>query len=342
MARFAPFEARPMVAVAVSGGRDSMALAVLANDWARARAGAVVALIVDHRLRPEAAAEAGTTAARLSVLGIATEVLVWSHAKPSSRIQEMARTARYRLLFDACRRRGILHLLVAHHAGDQSETIVMRAARASGPDGLAGMAAQVEHRAARLLRPLLEVPRERLAATLLARGVAWTDDPSNEDRRFERVRVRQDTRAHGFEPPAGGRAARDRQVADAAVQALEVTPAGVALDQLVVSALSKEIAHRLLSRVVQAVAGRDHPPRRDRLERAAARLSQGLRRGKSGKSQDFTLSGCRLMLRQEPGTRRLRWIVRAESGRSHEKKRDQPLVPAAFFACGAKTASHVG
>ena len=342
MTRFAPFEARPRLAVAVSGGRDSMALAALANDWARARAGEILGLIVDHRLRPEAAAEACTTAARLSSLGIAAEILVWNDPKPASRLQETARVARYRLLFDACRHHGILHLLVAHHASDQSETIVMRAARASGPDGLAGMAALVEHRPARLLRPLLQVPRERLTATLAARGIAWIDDPSNEDRRFERVRVRQDAWGHGLEPPEQGRAARDGQVAEAAVEALEVTPAGVALDQLVVSALSQEIAHRLLSRVVQAVAGRNHPPRRDRLERAAARLSQGLRRGKSGKSQDFTLSGCRLMLRQEPGSRRLRWIVRPESGRSHGKKSDQPLVPAAFFACGAKTAPHVG
>jgi len=342
MTRFAPFEARPMLAVAVSGGRDSMALALLANDWARARAGEVLGLIVDHRLRPAAAAEACTTAARLSALGIAAEILVWNDAKPASRLQEIARMARYRLLFDACRHRGILHLLVAHHASDQSETIVMRAARASGPDGLAGMAALVEHPAARLLRPLLEVPRERLTATLAARGVAWIDDPSNEDRRFERVRVRQEARGQDSAPPSGGRAARDRQVAEAAVEALELTPTGVALDQLVVSAMSKEIAHRLLSRVVQAVASRNHPPRRDRLERAAARLSQGPGRGKSGKSQDFTLSGCRLMLRQEPGSRRLRWIVRRENGRSDEKKRDQPLVPAAFFACGAKTAPHVG
>jgi len=81
------------------------------------------------------------------------------------------------------------------------------------------------------------------------------------------------------------------------------------------------------------------------LERAAARLSQGAWRGKSGKSQDFTLSGCQLMLRQEPARetakRRLRWIVRPESGRRNERKPGQPLVPAAFFACGAPGATHL-
>lgn len=341
MAPFAPFETRPALAVAVSGGRDSLALTVLARDWARARDGAVTAFIVDHGLRPESGAEARMTRERLAVLGIASEVLAWSGPKPASGVQQAAREARYRLLFAACGQHDILHLLVAHHAGDQAETIAMRAARDSGPDGLAGMAALVEHPEARLLRPLLTVPRRRLTATLEDRGIAWIDDPSNQDRRFERVRVRQDA-VTAVAGSAADRAGRDRALAEAALAAVEVGPDGLALDQLVVLQMGKEIAQRLLGRMVQAVAGQDYPPRRDRLARAAARLSQGPRRGKSGKSQDFTLSGCRLMLRQEPATRRLRWIVRPESGRRNEKNRGQPLVPAAFFACGAKPATHVG
>ena len=343
MAPFGRFEAEPVLAVAVSGGRDSLALALLAHDWAVARKGRVLALIVDHGLRPESGAEARTTLGRLGGIGIAGEILDWVGTKPVSGLQEAARDARYRLLLAACRRHGILHLLVAHHAGDQAETIAMRAARRSGPDGLAGMAAAVEHRDARLLRPLLGVARDRLTATLEGRGIGWIDDPSNADRRFERVRVRQDGSAlPGTVTDPAARAARDRVLAAAALEALDVEPDGeVALDHTLLSRMDEEIAARLLSRVVQAVGGGDYPPRRDRLERAAARLSQGAIRGKSGKSQDFTLSGCRLMLRQVPGSRRLRWIVRAESGRSKERKRSQPLVPAAFFACGACGAPHV-
>lgn len=339
MAPFAPFEARPALAVAVSGGRDSLALAVLAHEWSGARQGRLLALVVDHGLRPESAREARATGERLAILGIEAETLAWTGAKPATRIQQAAREARYRLLFEACRRRGILHLLTAHHADDQAETLVMRAARESGPDGLAGMAALVEHRDARLLRPLLAVPRVRLTATLQTRGIGWIDDPSNEDRRFERVRVRQDG---GVAPaPTGGRAARDHEVARAALQTLEVGPQGVALDQLVVSDLGKEITGRLLGRVVQAVAGGAYPPRRERLERAVARLSQAEGGGRSGKSRDFTLSGCQLMLRRDPATRRLRWIVRPESGRRNNKTPGQPLVPAAFFACGASGATHL-
>src|SRR5205823_14734758 len=139
------------------GGRDSLALALLAEQWASARQGRVQALIVDHALRPASADEAAVTRERLASLGIAAEILLWSGAKPMSGVQEAARQARYRLLFEACRRHGILHLLLAHHADDQAETVAMRAARNSGPDGLAGMAALVEHRDARLMRPMLGV-----------------------------------------------------------------------------------------------------------------------------------------------------------------------------------------
>ena len=344
MAPFAPFEARPALAVAVSGGRDSIALAVVTHQWAGERHGRVLALVVDHGLRPESAGEARATCERLATLGIEAETLAWSGEKPATRIQQAARDARYRLLFEACLRHGILHLLTAHHADDQVETLAMRAARESGPDGLAGMAALVEHRNARLLRPLLAVPRARLTATLQARGIGWIDDPSNEDRRFERVRVRQDGRAPLA--PTDGRSVRDREVAQAALRTLEVGPQGVALDQLAMSDLSKEITGRLLGRVVRAVAGGAYPPRRERLERAVARLStaeDGGRSGsgRSGKSRDFTLSGCQLMLRRDPATRRLRWIVRPESGRRNNKTPGQPLVPAAFFACGASGATHL-
>jgi tRNA(Ile)-lysidine synthase len=338
MAPFAPFEARPVVAVAVSGGRDSLALALLAQDWAESLEGKVVGLIVDHGLRRESADEAARTSEELARHGIESELLHWRGPKPGSGLQQAAREARYRLLLEACRRRGILHLLIAHHADDQAETIAMRAARQSGPDGLAGMAALLELREARLLRPLLPIPRARLTATLGVRKVAWIDDPSNVDVRFERARLRKSGSA--VAPAAGrqgpARAARDRRLASAAVTLVDCDlPDGVAIDRAGFARLGRSLGQQLLSRAVQCVGSRDHPPRRERLERAAARLSQGVCRGKSGKSQDFTLSECRLELRQAPSSRRLRWIIRPENGRKYARRAGQPLIPAAFFACGA-------
>jgi tRNA(Ile)-lysidine synthase len=338
MARFAPFESRPVLAVGVSGGRDSLALALLSHDWAAELGGRIVGLIVDHGLRRESSGEAASTRALLARHGIDAELLRWRGAKPARGLQEAAREARYGLLLEACRRHGILHLLVAHHADDQAETVTMRAARASGPDGLAGMAALVEQRDARLLRPLLVMPRARLTATLEARAVPWIDELSNLDSRFERARLRAAGTA--IAPPLAGRdrsrAARDERLAEAAVGLLDFDlPGAVAVDRAGFVRLGGELSLRLLSRIIQAVGRRDHPPRRERLERAAARLSQGVSRGKSGKSQDFTLSECRLELRQALGSRRLRWIVRPEHGRKDARNAGQPLIPAAFFACGA-------
>jgi tRNA(Ile)-lysidine synthase len=346
MAPFEPFETSPLLAVAVSGGRDSLALVLLAHDWAAGRDGRVIGLIVDHGLRAGSTGEAAATAELLARHGIDSAVLTWAGSKPRAGLQEAARTARYQLLRDECRRRGILHLLLAHHADDQAETVVMRAARQSGPDGLAGMAALVEQSDVRLLRPLLVTSRTQLTATLLARGVPWLDDPSNVDPRFERARLR----ANGCPASAGvggggaERSVRDGTLAQAAVDMLEFDQEGVAaIDRAGFARLGRDLQARLLSRLIQAVGGRDHPPRRERLERAARRLcapSDGsLReRGKSGRGQDFTISGCKLMLRKAPETRRLRWIVRPEHGRNM----GQPLIPAAFFACGAPAASHLG
>ncbi len=341
MTPFEPFERAPVLAVAVSGGRDSLALALLAQVWATGRGGRVAGLIVDHALRPESAAEAAATEALIRRHGCDAEVLRWSEAKPRTGLQEAARAARYRLLREACRRRGVLHLLVAHHADDQAETVAMRAARQSGPDGLAGMAGAVELPEVRLLRPLLGVSRSRLTATLLARGVPWVDDPSNVDPRFERARLRSGPRL--TTPPADtGRSAREQRLALASVEALEISPAGdIALDRSVFVRLGRDQQARLLSRVVQAVGGGDHPPRRDRLERAAGRLCAPAARGKSGIAQDFTLSACRLLLRQVPQSRRLQWIVRPEHGTRDGRNGAQPLIPAAFFACGASVASHL-
>jgi tRNA(Ile)-lysidine synthase len=339
MRPFEPFEKDPLLAVAVSGGRDSMALALLAGAWVAPRGGRLLAFIVDHALRAGSAAEATAVRAVLGKEGIEAEILRWDGHKPQTGIQQAARAARYRLIFAACRHSGILHLLVGHHADDQAETISMRARRASGPDGLAGMAALVEHRDLRLLRPLLGVSRERLTATLQARGISWVEDASNSDLRFERARLRATGELRGSPVGMGqGRSAAETLLAEACTEVLEFGDAGeLAVDRGAFARLAGTQRAALLSRVIQAIGGGDHPPRRERLQRAVDRLAGPIERGKSGKAGDFTFAACRLALRRAPGSHRLYWRVRPEKG----KKPGQPLIPAAFFACGASGAHHV-
>lgn len=196
MDRLGPFEPHPALAVAVSGGGDSLALAVLARDWARWRDGSTLALVVDHGLRPASADEARITIERLTGLGVPARLLPLSNLKHGPALAERARIMRYAVLAGACREAGILHLLLGHHAADQVETLAMRVLRGSQTHGLAGMAALRETAGLRLLRPLLEVEPALLRDLLTASGIDWVEDPSNQDARALRPRLRQRLARH--------------------------------------------------------------------------------------------------------------------------------------------------
>jgi tRNA(Ile)-lysidine synthase len=189
MVPFGPFAKPCRIAVAVSGGPDSMALVWLVKNWIADRE--LIALTVDHGLRPESVTEAVETQKRLSAYGIASEILRWEHPPVVSRLHVSARKARYQLLLDACRRRGIDTLLLAHQREDQAETILMRFAKGGGIEGLSGMAAFALKDGVRLLRPLLGVPKERLIATCDAAQLPFIRDPSNASDKFARGRLRR-------------------------------------------------------------------------------------------------------------------------------------------------------
>jgi tRNA(Ile)-lysidine synthase len=178
--------------LAVSGGPDSMALLVLAAECF-ARSGKEAPLLsvatIDHGLRPESATEAEFVASEARRLGLPHTTLRWTGEKPATGIAAAARSARYRLLEEYAR-----SLPAAHHLGDQAETFTMRLARGAGVAGLAAMAAErplAEGSPIRLVRPFLTFSKPRLIATVEARGVRFFSDPTNEDGRYERARVRQ-------------------------------------------------------------------------------------------------------------------------------------------------------
>lgn len=175
------------IGLAVSGGADSTALAFLARRWRRN----VLAFVVDHALRPESAAEAQLTVRRLADMNVQARLLTLAPF-PKGRLQERARQARFEALEAACVSEGCLDLLVAHHAGDQNETVWMRHLRGSGPLGLSGIQPVSVRGRIRLVRPLLPLSPDRLRLTLKAENLPWIEDPSNLNRRFERVRLRQD------------------------------------------------------------------------------------------------------------------------------------------------------
>jgi tRNA(Ile)-lysidine synthase len=192
------FAQHDTVVAAVSGGSDSTALLVLICEFLKANASSVrlVAVTVDHGLRPESADEAGQVAEFCKRLGAGHVVKRWSGLKPSSGIQAAAREARYDLLTEAAAELGAGLILTGHTRDDQLETVLMRKERGEGP-GLAGIAPATlafrDYGRAPIwfARPFLNESRLELRDKLTRRGIIWIDDPSNANPDFERVRVRE-------------------------------------------------------------------------------------------------------------------------------------------------------
>ena len=186
------FESRSAIIVAVSGGSDSTALLLLLKDFIDRTANAprLVAVTVDHGLRPESANEARAVAQLAERLGVEHRSMNWAGPKPTSGISAAAREARYRLLAKAAEDVGTDIIITAHTADDQAETVFMRRQRGDGM-GLAGMApATLFDGKAWIVRPLLETRREALRAYLRSKSTGWIDDPSNVDPRSERAHAR--------------------------------------------------------------------------------------------------------------------------------------------------------
>lgn len=299
MAALGPFERNPALAVAVSGGADSLALALLAAQWARNRNGTVTALTVDHRLRSGSTGEARQVGAWMNALSIDHHVLPWEGPKPTNAIQNHARRARYRLLMDWCRKAEVFHLLLGHHLRDQAETVAMRIARGSGTAGLAAMAGVVEMPAVRLLRPLLETAPMRLRALLARRGQEWIEDPSNDDLRYTRTAVRSALIGQGRTQAAlsrlAGRMARrrvshDLAAARALARCVRLHPAGFAwVDPAGLMKEPRSIGLRALQNLIGCLGGGTYSPSLTKMTRIFDTVIRH-REAESG-----NLGGCRVL-----------------------------------------------
>lgn len=204
--RLNPACARP-IAVALSGGGDSVALLLAAQAWAQARGRRLVALTVDHQLQPDSRAWSEACAQLAARVGAEFQALAWAGPKPAQGLPAAARAARHRLLADAARRLGARAVLIGHTADDVLEARAMRAAGATTPEPRewSPSPAWPEGRGVFLLRPLLGARRASLRAWLAGRGESWIEDPANVDPRFARARARAalqaDAAVEFAEPP---------------------------------------------------------------------------------------------------------------------------------------------
>ncbi|WP_306047687.1 tRNA lysidine(34) synthetase TilS [Nioella sp. MMSF_3534] len=285
------------LAVAVSGGGDSLALLGLACDWAEENHCRIHALTVDHGLRPEAGDEALLVAREAMRMGAQHDTLYWTGWDGKGNLQAAARDARYGLMREFCTREGIGAILLGHTQDDQAETVLMRLARGSGVDGLSAMP---EGRFGRddILRPVLAESRADLRVWLTRQGMRWFEDPTNDDPRYDRVRARRlltqlapfgiDASRLADTAASMARArvallARARDLADRIVTDRQ----GLLIyDRAGLERTEEETRLRLVSHGLACLSGAPYKPR-------LASLSATLDRALEG--QGGTLQGCRLI-----------------------------------------------
>jgi tRNA(Ile)-lysidine synthase len=299
---FAPFAGARLIALAVSGGADSLALMVAAARWRARRVGEpeMVVLTVDHRLRRGSRQEAAGVLAAAAAHGLHARMLVRQGRAPTANIEAEARNARYRLLVAAAQAAGASHLLTAHHRDDLAEALVLRLQRGAGVFGLAAMRRQVRAGGIVLARPFLDVARVRLAATTAAAGLAPVVDAMNSDPRFARARVRKLLpllASGGLDPAAlAATACRLADAADAVDDAASaLIAAAVTVDDFAVARLEaakfraapSAVRDRVVARLLMAVGGGDYPPRFERL----AALTETMAVPAGGRFKR-TLAGC--------------------------------------------------
>ena len=343
---FADLKSAPALVLAVSGGPDSVALMWLAARWRRslARGPKLVVITVDHGLRPEAAREAREVKRQATALALTHRTLRWRGAKPKTGLPAAARDARYRLLAQAARAIGATHVLTAHTRDDQAETLLMRLLRGSGIAGLSAMARVTMRDGIVLARPLLDVPKSQLIATLKRARLGFADDPTNRDSAFTRPRLRAllpQLANEGGDARNLVRLAARFSRANAAVEVLTDGaerflrlrdrgdaphgPAARSFEAKAFATLPEEVRLRLLLRAIDAL-GHEGPAELGKVEALLAALDQaiaGVRRssakGRPALKQTLagaliSLAGGRIHVAPAPARRRQKANKKADKG----------------------------
>lgn len=274
------------LAVAVSGGADSVALVFLLHRWG---AKDMHILTVDHGLRPEAKNEVALVARYAESIGAKCKKFKWLDEKPEKSIQEEARRARYEMMADYCRKQKIAHLFLAHHADDQMETFLFRLAKGSGPQGLVCMKSlQKYDDDLTLARPLLSFTHDELIETCKKAKIEWVEDPSNLSDKYMRGRMRgakeilerEGLTAKRIEMLIG-RLERSQSFIDQQIEKeseniiIKVETERIEFRLSTLRDAHMELLIRLIQNAIAALRpDKDYPARLEDIERLAARIHQ--------------------------------------------------------------------
>ncbi len=278
------------LAIAVSGGVDSVALL----HWVAALGFDVIALHVNHHLRPSADTETQYVQSLCKNLGVPCHVFDWMGNKPTTGLEAAARTARYKMMTDFCRENDIEYLLVAHQADDQIETFLMNLARGSGLTGLSAMQARAHRDGIIILRPLLGVYRAELQRYCDDNNIKYFVDEMNCDDKYTRVRIRQnryllseklgisdDRILLAIENLGRARLALDENITDL-VASVTFDDYALFSDSFLFDQ-AYEIRLKFLGTLIQRIGGNDYQPRLNSLKNALDKLNADCK---------FTLGHC--------------------------------------------------
>ncbi|MBR1915000.1 MAG: tRNA lysidine(34) synthetase TilS [Alphaproteobacteria bacterium] len=311
------------IAVGVSGGADSLGLLLMVHEELKPKGYRIVALTVDHGLRPSSADEAAYVKEIAERYGLEHHTLVWKGVKPAGGIEEAARVARYGLLEDWCEKNDVHYLMTAHHLYDQAETFLMRLYRGSGLDGLCGMKEVSKTGNIFILRPMLLTAPDVFQKFLRSKNIQWIEDESNEDENLLRVKMRKFLplmeEKTGISPlmiaQTMERLHSSRSYFENKIQALvknhfQKTGENVfACNYRFFCGLDCEIAYRLMCFLIRQIGGADYQPEAQKILRLIEKI----------KSDDFkaaTLGHCQIKIFDSK-----LWLVREiKAGLTYAKK----------------------
>ena len=287
------------IAVAVSGGGDSIALLHLLHRSAPHSGWTLQAVTVNHGLRDGSDIEAAGVAAFCASLGVPHAVLKWDHGAIAGNVMDAARQARMRLIGEWAKAHSVTHVALGHTADDQAETFLMGLARASGLDGLSGMRTFWREDDIMWGRPVLRHSRADLRAYLRRHGIGWVDDPTNDDESYTRIKARKAVAALA---PLGvtvkglsvtianlavARHALRATLAQTVSQHVIEQAGALQIDRAAFAALPLDLQRRMLMAAIGWLTGDIYPPRNEK----QATLLFAMREGR-----DATLNGCRFRI----------------------------------------------
>lgn len=291
------------IAVAVSGGSDSLALCFLFNKLVKECGGNFCCVTIDHQLRRESSSEAQKVNEILSYHNIKHYIIPWVGEKPKANIQENARIARYKLLADFCKQHSIGYLATGHQKNDQAENFIIRIEHGSGIYGLSGIPQMTEINGVSVIRPLLKFSKDELQSFLMAEEIKWIEDPSNQNEHFARARIRKVLNQHpefiDKIATASINLSRAKEVVEYMLQNSlsdlvnypQSNRATFSFEKF--NQLPQEIRFRMLSKLLQEIGGNLKSARGERIENLISKIEAGVAFKAS------TLGGCLISRKRE-------------------------------------------